>query len=73
MREQKTNANTLNIAEVQITKIEEKWEGRAKKIRIQIKLSVIEGKSILPRVTKGISILSKVAYVTNEDLKQRQD
>lgn len=61
IREQKANVNTLDIVEVKMIQIEkEKWEIRSEKTGTQNKLSIINGKSTLPEVTKGISILSKV-------------
>lgn len=60
-REQKVNVNTLDTVEVKMTQIGKKWEVRSEKTGTQNKLSIINGKSILPEVTKGISILSKVA------------
>lgn len=62
IREQKANVNTLDIASVHSTQIgKEKWERRTEKMVIPNKLFVIKGKRILPKVTKGIRILSKVA------------
>lgn len=60
-REQKVNVNTLDTVKVKMTQIGKKWEVRSEKTGTQNKLSIINGKSILPEVTKGISILSKVA------------